>query len=240
MDWPSLCMLVTSSPRPRPAWDREGPGLRGSNGRSWGVGLGVKPFPDCSEPSPSPRASSGHRDTNLLPKKILLNAHTTFILGCKFSPASEETTVLLGTWKAHHQPPAQPGRQTTGWAPLPWGPTVPLISYPAYGGGEGTGGFPLRTGLGGLPRMGGGSGTCMETPERPWGCPRAQRATCPGGRDRLRKGRCAGPAARHTPRLRTSGPALQASPTHTGSLRPGQSSPGLEGPPEPPCPVRHL
>lgn len=33
------------------------------------------------EATPSPRASSGHRDTSLLPKKILLNAHTKFILG---------------------------------------------------------------------------------------------------------------------------------------------------------------
>ena len=181
-----------------------------------GSGPGVKFFPDCSEPSLSPRASSGHRDTNLLPKKILLNAHTTFTLGCKFNPASEETTMLSRTRSARHQPPAQPGGPTTGWALLPWGPTaIPHLT------------LCLRRGLGGRPGWVGGSGTGAETPENPGGAhvPRhhvapspPQRAentqrlrerACPRGRDRLRKGLCTSSSSHLvSEKLRASPPGL--------------------------------
>lgn len=152
-DWPSLCMPATSFRLPYPPWDREGPGLRGSKGRSWGVGWGVKSFPDCSEPSPSPRASSGHRDTDLLPKMILFNAHTTFILGCKFSPASEEITMLLGVGGLATSP-SPAGETDHGGGSASPGPH-PYLSSHTLPTGVGRGGCPFPTGLRGLPRMGG-------------------------------------------------------------------------------------
>lgn len=59
-----------------------------------GCGPGVKSLPDCSEPltlpkgllkmaeaAPLAKLPQGHSHNSLLPKKILLNAHTKFILG---------------------------------------------------------------------------------------------------------------------------------------------------------------
>lgn len=64
--------------------------------------------------------------------------------------------------------PAQPGRQTTGWALLPRGPTRTSHLIPCLRGWGGEVALSRR-GLGVCPGWVGGSGTSMETPERPGG-----------------------------------------------------------------------
>lgn len=183
-------------------------------GRAWahrlkwnklGCGLGAKSFSDCSKPSPFPRASSGRRDTNLLPKMILLNAHTTFILGCEFNPASEEMTMLLGHGGLATSPQhsrgdrpwvgsASPGPHHTS-GPIPclqgWG-GMGRFPFPSWAQGSAQDGWAdlelvlkhLR-GLGvpacpDIPRL----PTPPQQPERPPGL----RATCPRGLCRTQAG----------------------------------------------------
>lgn len=121
------------SPPPSPwvpcsAW--EGKGLSWAQRPEWarlGSGPGVKASPHSSEPQPLPlqmgmlqlseasppcRASSGHRDTSLFPKKILLNVHTRFILG--FANSIQQVKRQQCPWRTGHQPPAQPPRLRGG------------------------------------------------------------------------------------------------------------------------------
>ena len=218
-------------------------------------GPGGQSFSHCSEPSLHPRAASGHRNANLLPKKILLNAHITFILGCKLRPASEDNNARVNVGVLLPPAPSTAGGdRRQGGLCFPRAPQYPL--YSACGGEAGWGGCPVPDGAQGSARDGRVDlEPVPKTPESPGGAhvPRhhtaplppqrpenmqSLRATCPGGRDPLRKGWCDGPAALHTPQPRGSGPSLQASWTHTGPL--SDKAPwGYRGLQEPPCPVRH-
>lgn len=136
---PQLCsedlagLCTPAKPPPSPwvpcsAW--EGKGLSWAQRPEWarlGSGPGVKASPHSSEPQPLPlqmgmlqlseasppcRASSGHRDTSLFPKKILLNVHTRFILG--FANSIQQVKRQQCPWRTGHQPPAQPPRLRGG------------------------------------------------------------------------------------------------------------------------------
>lgn len=108
----------------------------GPNGNRFGSGSRVKSYPAALSPAPlqkgvlkvaeahpPPRElPQGHRDTSLLPKKNLLNAHTKFILVFADSVWQEKTPQC-------HLPPAQQGDHRVGPASLQ-PPDTPGLTLP--------------------------------------------------------------------------------------------------------------
>lgn len=117
-------------------------------------GPGGQSFSHCSEPSLHPRAASGHRNANLLPKKILLNAHITFILGCKLRPASEDNNARVNVGVLLPPAPSTAG-ETDGRVDSA-SPGPPSIPYTLLVGVRQGGEAALSLmGLRGLPGMDG-------------------------------------------------------------------------------------
>lgn len=139
-----------------------------------------------------------------------------------------------------------------GWALRPWGPAIPFVPFPAYRGGVGRFLFPswaqgsAQDGWADLELVlkhlrGLRVPACPDIPllpappQQPESAP-GLRATCPKGLCPTQEGAPCRPAdsSSHSHAREPQGPPSRP----RGSLRQGQSSPGLEGPLGAPLPCQ--